>query len=358
MRTILFAVAVSLVLTSPIALADTVILHDGSSYSGQLQGLPNNEVTFTDNSGVQYKLPVSDVQALVFTTAGDTVTLRNGNSYSGHYTGPAPISFTGNDGISYSFPVRDVSSLVFSPSAVGVTGPLPESFYASHPEQPDRFKSQARPAMVIPESTEISVRNDGTIDSERTQPGDLFPATITSDVTDSTGAIAIARGSRAQLVVRNITGGGAVHSPELVLDLFSVTANGKEYRVVSSDVDYSNRKGVGANKRTAEFTGGGAGIGALMGAILGGGKGAAIGAGSGAVGGLVTQLFTRGKKIKVPAETELSFRLDRTLVFRPSAQEWRGAARTPAWNARHSPPCTHSMISASVSVWSDSLARW
>ena len=70
---------------------------------------------------------------------------------------------------------------------------------------------------------------------------------------------------------------------------------------------------------TAEFTGGGAGLDALLGAVFGGGKGAAIGAGSGAVGGLVTQLFSRGKKIKVPAETELTFRLDRALVLSPKS---------------------------------------
>jgi hypothetical protein len=300
MRKALLVVFISLLLPASLTFADTVILHDGSSYSGQLQSLPNNEITFTDNSGVQYKLPVSDAQTLVFTPAGDTVTLRNGRSYSGHYTGPAPISFMGADGISYRFPVHDVSSLVISRSnaAPGV---------------------QAEPAMVIPEGTELSVRSDGTIDSERTSPGELFPASITGDVTDSAGAVAIPRGTRAQLVVRNIEGGGAVHSPDLVLDLFSVTVNGKEYRVVSSNVDFSGRKGLGANKRTAEFTGGGAGIGALMGAIFGGGKGAAIGAGSGAVGGALTQLFTRGKKIKVPAETELTFRLDRTLVLRPKS---------------------------------------
>ena len=295
-----FLVLFAFMLCVSTAFADTVILHDGSSYSGQLQGLPNGEITFTDNSGVQYKLPASDVQTLVFTTAGDTVTLRNGKAYSGHYTGPAPITFMGAEGISYRFPLADISSLVFSRSATTPAG-------------------KAEPAMVIPEGTEISVRSDGTIDSERTSPGELFAATITGYVTDSAGAVAIPGGARAQLVVRNIEGGGAVHSPELVLDLFSVTVNGKEYRVVSSNVDFSGRKGLGANKRTAEFTGGGAGIGALMGAVFGGGKGAAIGAGSGAVGGALTQLFTRGKKIKVPAETEMTFRLDRTLVLRPKS---------------------------------------
>jgi len=299
MRTILLAVAFALLLT-PAAFADTVILHDGSSYTGQLQGIADHNITFTDNSGVQYKFPTSDVQTLVFTSAGDTITLRNGKSYSGHYTGAAPISFAGADGISYQFPVRDVSSLVFSRSYTAPSG-------------------QIERAMVIPEGTEVSVRTDNAIESERGSGGELYPARITSDVPDSNGAVAIPSGSPAQLVVREVESGGAVHSPELVLDLFSVTVHGKEYRVVSSDVDYSNKKGLGANKRTAEFTGGGAGIGALMGAIFGGGKGAAIGAGSGAVGGAITQLFTRGKKIMVPAETELTFRLDRTLVLRPRA---------------------------------------
>ena len=64
----------------------------------------------------------------------------------------------------------------------------------------------------------------------------------------------------AKLLVRDINNGGGAHSPELVLDLFSVTAGSKEYRVVTSDVDVSNRQGVGANRRTAEYAGGGWGL--------------------------------------------------------------------------------------------------
>jgi hypothetical protein len=52
-------------------------------------------------------------------------------------------------------------------------------------------------------------------------------------------------------------------------------------------------------------------------AIFGGGRGAAIGAGAGAGGGFVTQLFTRGKQVKVPAETLLHFRLEKPLVLQP-----------------------------------------
>lgn len=286
-----------LVVLASAAFGDTIILHDGSSYSGHLQGTANDVITFTDGSGVQYKFPAADVQTLVFTASGDTITLRNGKAYSGQYTGPAPIAFQGSEGITYRFPVRDVASIVFSHSA---------------PPAP-----QVGQALVIPEGSEIAVRTGGSIESQDASTGELFPVTIANDVIDSQGGIAIPRGSSAQLVVRNITSGGAVHSPELVLDLFSVTVNGKEYRVETTNVDFSSKRGLGANRRTAEFTGGGAGIGALMGAIFGGGKGAAIGVASGAAGGALTQLFTRGKKISVPAESELRFQLERTLVLRP-----------------------------------------
>jgi hypothetical protein len=70
---------------------------------------------------------------------------------------------------------------------------------------------------------------------------------------------------------------------------------------------------VGANKRTAEYTGGGGAIGAIIGAIAGGGKGAALGAASGAGAGAITQIVTKGGSIKVPAESVLTFKLDRPL---------------------------------------------
>jgi hypothetical protein len=38
---------------------------------------------------------------------------------------------------------------------------------------------------------------------------------------------------------------------------------------------------------------------------------------AGAGGGALTQLFTRGKQISVPAETVLTFRLEQTLVLHP-----------------------------------------
>lgn len=279
---------------------DTVILHDGSSYSGQLGRNPGGEITFTDAQGIQYRFPPQDVQSIVFTSANDIVTLRSGKVYSGKYTGADPISFTDSQGIGYQFPLKDVASLVLTrskPAEVAAGGN----------------------AKVIPVGTAITLHSDESIDSKTSSTGQLYSATISEDVRDAAGGNAIPAGAPAKLVVRDITTGGSVHSPELVLDLFSITVKGDEYRVVTSDVDVSNKRGVGANRRTAEFGGGGAALGALLGGIFGGGKGAGIGAAAGAGGGVLTQIFTRGKEVKIPAEAVLTFRLDRTLVLRPKS---------------------------------------
>lgn len=274
--------------------ADTVVLRDGASYSGRLGGPA--DITFSDNQGVKYIFPRADVHSLAFTASGATVTLNNGRSYSGKYLGPDPMTFAGG-GIDYDFPVRDVEVLVLSA--------LP--------------KAPAPQDKLISFGTEIGLRTDEAIDSQTSQPGQLYPATVVTQVPDAAGAVAIPRGTPAKLVVTQIKSGGAVGTPELVLALFSIDVAGKEYRVMSSDAIEKGRGGIGANKRTLELTGGGAGLGALLGGIFGGGKGAGVGAAAGAVGGGLTQLFTRGRQVKVPVEAELYFRLDQNLVLHPQS---------------------------------------
>ena len=280
------------------AKADIIVLHDGVSYSGQYTHPANGKLSFTDNQGIHYSLPVADVQSIVFANAADHLTLRNGKTYSGELEGADVLAFEGSGGIDYQFPVRDVSSLILTGSDVGPV-------------------AHRIPSLVIPEGTEIVVLTSDSIDSGSNSSGKLYPATIQHAVIDSSGGAAIPAGTRAKLVVRNVRGGGAVRSPELVLDLYSVEVGGREYRVDTSSVAESNKSGLGLNRRTAEYTGGGGGFGALLGAVFGDGEGAGIGAAAGAGAGALTQLFTRGKEIKVPAETALTFRLERTLVLHP-----------------------------------------
>ncbi|HEX4544212.1 MAG TPA: hypothetical protein VH114_13670, partial [Candidatus Acidoferrum sp.] len=157
-----------------------------------------------------------------------------------------------------------------------------------------------------------SVRTEDTIDSAKAAEGQTYAAEVTDDVLDANGDVVIPHGSGAQIVIRSASKGGRFHgTSDLVLDLQSISVEGQEYTVSTTDVGKSGKQGFGVNKRTGEFTGGGAALGAIIGAIAGGGKGAAIGAGAGAGGGALTQILTKGGSIKVPAETVLTFQLDK-----------------------------------------------
>ncbi|HZP63043.1 MAG TPA: hypothetical protein VFB28_06455 [Terriglobales bacterium] len=172
--------------------------------------------------------------------------------------------------------------------------------------------------MVLPAGTQVSVRTNEAIDSTAASTNTRYTAEVVNDVKGTNGEVLIPKGSPAELVVRNASSGGKVGSSELTLDLHSVTVNGRRYMVSTEDVTQSGNQGIGKNKRTAEMVGGGAVLGTLLGAVAGGGKGAAIGAVAGAAAGGTAQVLTRGKEVKVPAETVLNFKLDRPLRMQPA----------------------------------------
>jgi hypothetical protein len=166
----------------------------------------------------------------------------------------------------------------------------------------------------LPPGSEISVRTNENIDSAVAAEGQTFDAQVTRDAKDANGDTVIPRGSSARVVIKSASKGGRIRgASDLVLDLQSVGINGKQYTIDTVDVTKQGKSGVGANRRTAEYTGGGAALGAIIGAIAGGGKGAAIGAGAGAGAGALTQILTKGRAIKVPAESVLTFSLDKPL---------------------------------------------
>lgn len=159
---------------------------------------------------------------------------------------------------------------------------------------------------VIPQGTEIKVRTDSAIPA-KPAAGSTYSASVSQDVQDSSGAVLIPRGSLARLVAEK-------NGNDTTLDLRSVTINRRRYAITSPG-EKSGAGGLGANKRTAKYVGGGAAVGAVLGALLGGGKGAAIGALVGGAGGAGAQVY-RGRKKEIPAETELKFKLAQDLQLR------------------------------------------
>ena len=162
---------------------------------------------------------------------------------------------------------------------------------------------------VLPSGTEVKVRTDTAIPA-KPAANTRYSATVANDVTDASGAVLIPSGSRAQLVAVPSSDGKDTN-----LDLRYITINGRKYLLTNAGSKSSGADGLGANKRTAKYVGGGAAVGAVLGALLGGGKGAASGAALGGAGGAGAQVYT-GRKKDLPAETELSFKLAQDLQLR------------------------------------------
>jgi len=157
----------------------------------------------------------------------------------------------------------------------------------------------------IEPGTVVAVRTNDRIEAERFDPR-IYTGTVEDSVWGTDGRLAIPRGATVELMVRE------ARDHDLVLDLESVTIRGERYALRADAERIDARSGVGANRRTGEYAGGGAVIGGILGAIIGGGKGAAIGAGAGAAAG-VGAAAVRGRNVHLPAESVVTFRLDRGL---------------------------------------------
>jgi hypothetical protein len=254
-----------------------------------------------------------------------TITMRDGTKLAGTVTSSTPLEVSMNldGGGTRTILTKDVKAMEYDqPAAAGAPAaaanatapggaPLPAAEPAAAPRpRPDKTAIQTK-TFEIPAGTEVSVQNDEAIDSGKAADGQTYAAEVTMSVRDANGAVVIPRGANAQLVIKSASSGGKIRgASDLVMDLRSVSVDGQEYLLNSTDLEKKGNNGIGANKRTGEFVGGGAALGAVIGAIAGGGKGSAIGAGAGAGAGALTQILTKGNSIKIPAETVMTFKLD------------------------------------------------
>jgi hypothetical protein len=248
--------------------AARVTLRDGSVIYGQFISGTSQNIVFQDDNGVRRRFNLNQLRGIDFDNVTSLPDRNNTNNNNNNYTA----------------------------NRTGSTR-LPNDW------------------AVLPAGSSISVRTDEGINSDNASEGRTFSASIVQDVVDSTGTVIIPRGSPATLIVRQVNESGTLSSGSYVLDLESIRVNGRRYVVNAEDVK-KGETGIGANRRTAEYVGGGAVLGTLLGAIAGGGKGAAIGAIAGAAAGGGVQVLTKGKEIRVPAETVLNFRLEEPLHLR------------------------------------------
>jgi hypothetical protein len=160
--------------------------------------------------------------------------------------------------------------------------------------------------VTIEQGTQITVRLIDSIDSEKNRVGDTFHATLNAPLS-AEGTEAIPAGTDITGHVVEVKSAGKFAGQSIVvLQLDSITANGKSYNL---ETDQYRKEGSSRGKNTAEKVGGGAIIGGIIGAIAGGGKGAAIGTAAGAGVGGGAQAASKSQQIKLPSETVLNFTL-------------------------------------------------
>jgi hypothetical protein len=239
------------------------------------------------------------VVSLAETSSADTLILRNGTRVSGRVVSIAErmITFEDLSGVAHRYDATEVDALEFTP--------------VSQQQSPRRTNEDTLRIESVPSGTELTVRTVEAIDSSSAVVDQTFAAIVEHDIVGESKDVIIPAGSHAVLVVREISSGGATGSPDMLLDLQSMTVKGRRYLVSTTDLRQDTGTGIGRNKRTAETVGGGAALGTIIGAIAGGAKGAAIGVLVGAAGGAGVQVLNRGKDVRVPAETLLTFRLSR-----------------------------------------------
>jgi uncharacterized protein YcfJ len=161
--------------------------------------------------------------------------------------------------------------------------------------------------LVLPEGTNFVVRMIDAVDSEKAPVGKTFAAALDEPVAIDAVTV-IPRGADAVVkLVEAKSSGKFTGRAELTLALWTVTVNGK---VVDVNTQTVTRQSDSRGQKTGAMAAGGAIVGAVIGGIAGGGKGAVIGAGAGGAAGAGAEAATRGPRVKIPAETRLTFVLD------------------------------------------------
>jgi hypothetical protein len=230
--------------------------------------------------------------ASALSAVADTLRLTNGQVIYGQFVTRTPqgVQFTGQDGITQAYPPVQVASLTF--------GPVP-------PPPP-----QSTQMVTLPAGTVILAQTTEDLDTEYTQTGQVFSATLSTNLADNYGNVVAHMGAPVygQVLLSN-SAGRATGRSKLNLQLTQLVVRGNPYPIVTNTYD---TEGKSSSHRSAFRLFGGAGLGAAIGAIAGNaGMGAAIGAVAGGVGSVVQ----KGKQIQIPAETILQFTLQQPVTL-------------------------------------------
>ena len=247
--------------------------------------------------------------------AADTLELRDGRVITGRFLGgtAAVVRFEVRGNVE-TYNVPSIVALTFTNDYGNGAAAAPAAAPAYASSAVPQGAATPDGMITVPAGQSMLVRMIDSVDSEKNHIGDIFHASLETDLFVN-GTLVARKGTDIYGRLAEAQQAGHLSgSAELQLELTRMVINGRDYPLVSSDYTL---QGKGRGKNTAEKVVGGAALGTIIGAIAGGGKGAAIGAGAGAGTGAAVNVLTRGQQIKVPSETLLEFRLQQPATVTP-----------------------------------------
>lgn len=245
----------------------------------------------------------------------DSLYLRDGRVIHGTFvSGTArQVRFLVERGRTQNFPVTSIASVRFGDTAQSAAAPPAYRSGTQASQSQAALGTRARTAnsIAVPEGTVVTVRTIDPINSDKSNIGDTFRASLDEPLIVN-GRTLAPKGADAILrVVQVNRESGISGSEQVALELAEVTVNGRRYTASSEHAEVAAKN---RNSESVKVIGGTAVLGAIIGAIAGGGKGAAIGAAAGAGTGAAIQAI-RGQRVQIPAESLLDFRLSRPLYI-------------------------------------------
>jgi hypothetical protein len=216
------------------------------------------------------------------TSFADTLIMRDGTRVEGTVVSMAArtITFRHADGLLRRYPTNQVEAVQFI------------SAERANPRAVDASRLEAAAG------TELIVQTVETIDSRTASADQNFSAIVRRDVTNAAGRVIVPDRASVQLVIRAMASDRRTGSPEIALDIQSITVDGRKYSVSTADLSVASET-AGKKKRALDAAPGSGAVGTITG-----------GAGS--------QVLTGGHDVRIPAETVLTFRLDKAVTLQPA----------------------------------------
>jgi hypothetical protein len=232
---------------------------------------------------------VTALVSLVFVAMAhaDTLRLRSGQALEGTFLGAdaRQIKFLGPDGQAKTYALTDVDTITFASAAAAPA--------AAPPPKPT--------AVTVLAGSTLLVRMVDSLDTSKTQTGQIFTATLETNLIANSVIVARKGTTVHGKVTHSENAKRLTGKSDLQLALSDIVINGVAHPLSTSSFQ---EKGKSEGAQTGKKVIAGAGLGAAIGAIGGNaGKGAAIGA----VSGVGLAAVKKGEPIRVPSETLLEF---------------------------------------------------